>query len=233
MIKSITVILILLLLSPIVCAFESATGELVLKYDNDSEYCLYVPTTYSGTDTLPLVMALHGAGDNHFKFFKKYNKGIIKVFAEQYKMLVACPQGDPSYGWNGPGEKDFQRVFQNVKMKYRVDPKRCYLLGHSMGGGAAIYFSIKYPNRFAAVAVCAPSMAEPSWAPYLKKTPLYIAHGSDDPIVSVGFIKRFVDALKDVDAPLTYYEIPGADHNNYVPDQFGPIFEWFQDKKLK
>lgn len=216
---------------------DAVTGEIELFYSapfGDQPYSIYVPSYYSETKSFPMVIVLHGAGDDHKKFFhgNGYRDGLIKKVAEEYGMIVVCPKGNSDTGWSGPGETDFLKVKKEVEKKYNIDPQKRFLLGHSMGGGGALIFSAKYRGEFAAVAVCAPSRAEPSWAPFLKGVPVYLVHGTKDKIIPLENSQIFVAALEREGCEVEFKMIKGADHNNYVADQFTSIFAFFEENPL-
>ena len=59
--------------------FKGRTGDLERHYfltaaNEVMPYRVYVPTTYSGTAPMPLVIALHGLGANQDSFFDSYGK---------------------------------------------------------------------------------------------------------------------------------------------------------------
>ena len=48
-------------------------------------------------------------------------------------------------------------VLAMVRKEFKVDDKRIYLMGHSMGGAGALFLGGKYANIFAAVGAEAPA----------------------------------------------------------------------------
>jgi len=55
-------------------------------------------------------------------------------------------------------EQDVMNVLKLTEKAYRVNPKRVYLMGHSMGGGGTLHLGMKYPGRWAALAPIAPAI---------------------------------------------------------------------------
>ncbi len=54
-------------------------------------------------------------------------------------------------------EKDVMNVLALVRKEFKVDDRRIYLMGHSMGGAGALHLAVKYPDIWAAVGVMAPA----------------------------------------------------------------------------
>ena len=50
---------------------------------------------------------------------------------------------------------------------------------------------------------------------YAKNFPIWIFHGSNDPIVPVSNSRLMVNALKNAGANVTYSEYPGVGHNSW------------------
>jgi poly(3-hydroxybutyrate) depolymerase len=148
-------------------------------------YRIYVPAAWDGKKKLPMVVNLHGGGDNEDSDFDDARPGITAKFsdlAEQYGMIVVVPSAyrpsggyGASYGLTPAGrptvwplspaksvtelsELDIIKVMDLVSKEYNVDASRTYLVGNSMGGGGVWHIGTKYAERFAAIAPCASSM---------------------------------------------------------------------------
>jgi polyhydroxybutyrate depolymerase len=138
----------------------------------DLPFELYVPSTYTAGTPLPLIVALHGNGSNPKEMI--YIPGLVEL-AEARRYIVVAPMGlneHAGYGSRGPGrganypedpenagelsERDVFNVVELIQKEYAVDTRRVYLLGHSMGASGSLYLGIKYPDKWAGLALVAP-----------------------------------------------------------------------------
>src|SRR5262249_26640193 len=100
-------------------------------------YRLFVPDAYDNSRDFPLVVALHGSGGDENDFFDSYQEAPLKPEAQRLGFLVVCPKGrEPNSGYRGAAERDVFDVLTEVRRAYRIDSRRIYLMGHSMGAYA-------------------------------------------------------------------------------------------------
>src|SRR6185295_4881695 len=168
------------------CA-QSADQPMRLTYRSevdgtDQPYRLYVPTVYDGSAPFPLVIAMHGTGDNESALFEaeKYRKGAIRQAAEKHRVLLASPRGRGTTEYRGIGENDVLCVLADVQRRYMVDRNRIYLTGHSMGGTGAAYLALHHPDLFAAVAPLAAAYSFPWLARNAQTIPFLWIGGAVD-----------------------------------------------------
>ena len=64
-------------------------------------------------------------------------------------MIVIEPQCPEDHWWD---PVRLARLLDQLEARYRVDPKRVYFTGLSMGGYGSIEFAATYPDRVAATA---------------------------------------------------------------------------------
>jgi len=205
-------------------------------------YRMYVPTTYSGRKSLPLVIALHGLGATEDSFFSAYG-AVMPKLAEEHGYIVAAPLGyrvDGAYGVAlGPSsgdpavartrafsEDDVLQVVDAVRRQYNIDSQRVYLMGHSMGAIGTWALAAKYPDRWTALGLFS-GFGLASSAKAIAHIPQFVVHGDADPTVAVGGSRTMVAALKAVNANVRYLEIPGGNHNDVVEPNLGAMFEFF------
>jgi polyhydroxybutyrate depolymerase len=168
---------------------------------------VYVPTNYNPSVSMPLVILLHGyTGDRrevegHIRF---------RPLAEHYGFLLCAPEGNrhPSGRvWNalwsvpdfnsavgvqtGDDSAYLRRIIEDCKQSFSVDPKRVYVVGHSMGAVMADRLAADHADAIAA-AVCfaggghctpaTPDPEGPAWRPSQAVHMLRI-HDTADPDV--------------------------------------------------
>ena len=133
-------------------------------------------------------------------------------------------------------EKDTMNVISMVRKEFKVDDKRIYIMGHSMGGAGALYLGSKYPNMFAAVAAEAPAAFWQTRKETLQpmkdaKVPVMIVHGDIDEVVPVTNSQAWVDAMKELKMKYEFIEQPGITHGPVIESGLKPIYEFFAKHK--
>jgi predicted esterase len=190
-------------------------------------YRLFVPTSYDGQHDSPLVVALHGSGGDENDFFDSYPEAPLKPEAERLGFLVVCPKGrGPTSGYRGPAERDVFDVLAEVRRDYRIDPRRIYLMGHSMGAYATWRLAAQHTGIFAALGPIAGG-GNPADMEKLRNVPQYVVHGAMDETVSVMQSRAMVAAARRAGAEVVYVELPTAGHYDAVIGQFAPMLEFF------
>jgi predicted peptidase len=145
-------------------------------------YRLYVPSTWDGERSLPILLFLHGAGANESTYLDMAD-GLLAKLAEQHGYIVVSPLGfTPLGAYGNPlrlpavfgesaaaaaqraavtperrrelalSELDVITVLELVTEEYGADRARTFLAGHSMGSGGAWHLAARYPERWRAVA---------------------------------------------------------------------------------
>jgi predicted peptidase len=133
-------------------------------------------------------------------------------------------------------EKDVMNVIAMVRKEFKVDEKRIYIMGHSMGGAGALYLGSKYPHMFAAVAAEAPAAFWQTRKETLQpmkdaKVPVMIVHGDIDEVVPVANTHAWVDAMKELKMKYEFVEQPGITHGPVIESGLKPIYEFFAKHK--
>jgi S-formylglutathione hydrolase FrmB len=153
-------------------AFAQHTGkvieEQVIKSNilkKDVRYTIYLPADYSASNrTYPVVYLLHGYSDDNTGWlqFGEINRYADKAIFDGTipPMIIVMPNGDSSWYINSYDGKEnyedfFVKVFMpSVEKAYRIKAQKKYrgICGLSMGGFGALFYSLKYPELFAAAA---------------------------------------------------------------------------------
>jgi polyhydroxybutyrate depolymerase len=158
---------------------------------------LFVPG-HNPTETLPLVVALHGGGGTGEKMAE--NTGFINI-ANQQHFAVVFPDG-VDHNWND-GRDDtsstaakenvddvgfITQLVAEVTKQFPVNPKRTYITGMSNGAMMTIRIACESPQLFAgyaAVSGTGPSDLTSKCKPSVPISLMQI-HGTADPIVPYG-----------------------------------------------
>ncbi len=190
-------------------------------------YRLFVPQAAAETSqALPLVVVLHGWGVDEHAWFKFTP---VKRVADEFGFVVAAPYARGNWWYRGPAESDVLDIVQDVRKSLRIDSRRIYLAGHSMGGWGTWHIGLRHPDIFAAIAPMAafdPAeeiIAAATLAPY-------VIHDAVDPIVPVEQSRRPVARLAEFGISHVYREEIGYGHaSRMIGDNLRRVFAWFQE----
>jgi poly(3-hydroxybutyrate) depolymerase len=155
---------------------------------------------HPGSEPLPLVLALHGRGGDPAHTCGPW--GDLPGYA---RVVVACPQGQGNvlerYSWGAPGQiEDLARMpelVQGALPALRLDRRRIYAVGASMGGMEALLLVARHPKLLrSAVAV----------DPVTDLAARYYAlQGSESGLVADARMRREIGGSPDL-APAAYQE---------------------------
>lgn len=115
------------------------------------------PDQYEKAGRLPVVYLLHGHGGNYTNWVDK--APAIKDAADRYGLIIVCPDGDNSWYWDSPIDKNFQyetyvvrELVPWVDKNYRTiaDRRGRAITGLSMGGHGALYLAFRNQDVFGA-----------------------------------------------------------------------------------
>lgn len=180
------------------------------------DYLLSLPDGYEdGEKQHPLLIFLHGAGErgDDLKLVKKHGPPKLIDAGQAFPMIVVSPQCPANERWQ---VKELVALLDHLETEFRVDPKRIYVTGLSMGGFGTWELAATIPDRLAAVLpIC--GGGEPFWAGTMKPVPVWAFHGERDPVVPLRRSEEMVDALSAVggQAKLTVY--PDVGHDSWTP----------------
>jgi len=197
-----------------------------------SAYQVYVPKGYDRTRPLPVILFLHGAGERGVDGLLQTEVGLgsaIRRHVDRFPAIVVFPQAAPQTVWQGPPARAALAALDRTMREFRIDRRRVYLAGLSMGGNGAWHLAYNHPDRFAAmVVICGfvtprgPLLSIPpateidpfgAVARKVAGIPVWLVHGDADPTVPVDESRRMAAALKAAGANVTYRELPGVGHN--------------------
>jgi len=194
------------------------------------EYLLFLPQQYERSQSWPLIVFLHGAGErgSNIERVKKHGPPKIVQTKPGFEFIVVSPQCPANQRWNAP---DVMALVQHIKSSYQVDQERIYLTGLSMGGYGTWDTAARYPYEFAAIApIC--GGGNPRSARRISHLPTWVFHGAKDRIVPLSESQAMVAGMEKAGgAPkLTIY--PEKDHDSWTASYANPeLYRWFLKHK--
>ncbi|WP_437954372.1 hypothetical protein WME76_22520 [Sorangium sp. So ce119] len=221
----------------------------------DVPYRVCVPERWDGTSELPLVMFLHGAGNDESSYLDQNNKQMVTL-ADQHGVLLVSPLGyNGAYGtylrlpavFGQPeeaekllamrtpererdqelSEKDVINVLELVLNEYPVDRSAMFLTGHSMGSAGTWYIGAKYADYWEALAPMSGPFVQESVYPWdrLRDMPIFVTEGTRGTPSLTGS-RALRDWMMAGGYAITYKEVD-ADHAGMVPLVLPDVFDFF------
>lgn len=220
----------------------------------DLPYRLCVPSAWNGRDALPLVVFLHGSGNDESSYLDQDNKQMVKL-ADAHGVILVSPLGAQSaYGTfirlpavfdeqaeadkllaqvtpqtrqaNELSEKDVINVLELVRNEYPVDSTRVFLTGHSMGSGGTWYLGGKYAYYWRALAPMSGPFVLKQGYPWetVLKMPVFVTDGTNTNSTASSRLLR--DWMRQQKGQVAFKEVV-ADHPGMVPLVLPDVFAFF------
>jgi predicted peptidase len=200
--------------------------EATLPHTTRIQYLLQLPGEYYARRdrAWPLLVYLHGASGrgSDLELVKRYGPPATAGKVNAFVLISPqCPEGEIWTDTEG-----LIAMIASVQKQYRIDPRRIYLTGISMGGRGVLYLAYKHPATFAAVASLAPYAPITAWGEGLASTPLLLLHGDKDAAAPIEDSKELVASITKAGGTVEFRPLPGRDH--YIADLYGKgdIYDW-------
>jgi dienelactone hydrolase len=212
------------LLAVIVCfltsySFAQQTAKMT---SSGIGFLQYLPSGYStSTSNYPIVISLHGIkekGNTLEDVARVANVGLPKYvkYGQQYPFILISPQLKTDMSkWTGSYVMD---VLNYVKKYLRIDNRRIYLTGLSLGGGGVWSVATSYPSTFAAILpICSGyNVLGSACNIAAENLPTWGFHGDSDYTVSYTVTQKMINAINACTpkpSPLAKFTIfPGMGH---------------------
>lgn len=171
----------------------------------EPNYRSAVPKELKPGEKVPLIVYLHGTMGSADQVL-----GSLQPLVEPWRFAILVPRGSvrqgtrpdgkPGYGWRP--DVDVAKIAAEIRRMIdagTVDPKRIYLMGFSAGASMCYVVMSRNPDLFTGV-VCFSGMIqkdlvrEGDLKAAAAKVPVYIVHGTQDPVMPV----RLAESARDV-----------------------------------
>jgi pimeloyl-ACP methyl ester carboxylesterase len=134
---------------PQVDASQHQAHTFISRIDGSVQYYGVAPQAGGAGVSPALYLSVHGAGVEAI--------GQAKAYRPKPEGPIVTPTNrrPRGFNWEDWGRIDAMEVLEIAKNKYKPDPSRLYLTGHSMGGHGTWFLGATYAGLWAAIAPCA------------------------------------------------------------------------------
>ncbi len=194
---------------------------------------VYLPVEWRHDDhkQWPIILFLHGRGERGSEGMWQTQVGLpeaLRDHPERWPFIVVMPQCPQRHYWTEPEMQNLaMATLDQETAEFHADPTRTYLTGLSLGGYGAWELARAYPKRWASIAIAASgvfwSYAPDRWreantlpgeyARAMGRTPVWVFHGSLDPLVPPREDELMFEAFKATGGHIRYWLYQGLAHD--------------------
>lgn len=198
------------------------------------------------TENPPLLVLLHGYGSNEqdlFSFAEELPDNLLIVSTQ-----APYPMGAGSYAWYAINFDDVNGKFSDlkqakesidkiaifideIKVKYKTNPEKTFLLGFSQGAILSYSLSFFYPNKVQnVIALSGYINTELLPATITKeiKTDYYCSHGTVDQVLPIEWARKSKPFLDNLGFNSAYSEYPVG--HGVAPQNFYSFKDWIEKR---
>lgn len=186
---------------------------------------IYIPKNYSPDKPAPLVILMHGAGQDASEWARPELSqildpgGVVGLIPES-----RFPTWDMIYSDYGMDVRFIDQALAHAFKQCRIDPKKIAIGGFSDGATYALSLGITNADLFSTILAFSPGFVKP--AAKRGKPRIFIAHGTRDQILPIDITSReIVAALKEKNYPVRFDEFDGP--HTVTLDEARKGIEWF------
>jgi dienelactone hydrolase len=179
----------------------------------------------------PIILFLHGRGERGSEGLWQTQIGLpaqLRDHPERWPFIVVIPQCPLRHFWTDSEMLQMAKgTLDQESREFHADPERTYLMGLSLGGYGAWELAKLYPHRWAAIAIASSgifwSYAPERWrevstlpaeyAHRIGRVPIWLFHGTDDPVVVPRESELMYEAFKAEGGHIRLWDYQGLKHD--------------------
>ena len=215
--------------------------ERTIRTDGETRsYYVYLPAVVNPDERLPVLLYLHGSGQDGDIWDIAGNLGAeLRMNPGLFPCIIVFPRCPGFNYWIGPVSRYAVAAMLESAGEFHGDTSRLLVSGVSIGGYGSYICAIENPGTFAAVAPICGGAVPPvqltlqqqrqlspacrqvldaqdpyaAMASLLGKTPVWLFHGSEDEMVPVSESRSMESALKTAGGNVRYTEFKDMGHD--------------------
>ena len=196
-------------------------------------YLVYLPEGYEDQPekTWPTILFLHGYGDRGDNVYLVAKASPFMFIRENGPLpfIIVAPLLSAYEGYSSFPDDYLEGVLKEIQANYRVDPKRLYLTGLSMGGEAGYRLAVNHPETFAALAPLSAYVDSKTYAKLdrLKDLPVWVIHADGDTVFPLAKAQQPVEAIQAAGGNVRFTILENHDHDTWTDTYSDPAFyDW-------
>jgi predicted esterase len=200
------------------------------------KFQVYLPEDWRRDDgkEWPIILFLHGRGERGSEGMWQTQIGLpeaVRNHPDRWPFVIVMPQCPQDAHWTDPAMLDLaMKALDQESAEFRGDPARTYLTGLSLGGYGAWELARLHPHRWAAIMIASggifwsydperwqeASVLPAEYANALGRTPIWLFHGSLDPVVAPRQDELMFDAFKAAGGNIRLWIYQGLKHDSWT-----------------
>ena len=205
-----------------------------LRWKCGYSYVLRFPENFKKNKKYPLVVFLHGGINSDPR---RLNGRVLTVnnffIPENDQYIIASPI-KLGIDWS---PKKIQDVIADIESQLKIDKKRIYLTGLSMGGRGTFIVAAELPDLFAAIMPLSPHHTPYSYLNLASKVshlPIFLHHSTNDKTSKFSIAEKMSEELKKLNANIIF-DVGEFGHSGWNkiyknPDNINWLLSWQKSK---
>ena len=201
-----------------------------LRWKCGYSYVLRFPENFKKNKKYPLVVFLHGGINSDPR---RLNGRVLTVnnffIPENDQYIIASPI-KLGIDWS---PKKIQDVIADIESQLKIDKKRIYLTGLSMGGRGTFIVAAELPDLFAAIMPLSPHHTPYSYLNLASKVshlPIFLHHSTNDKTSKFSVAEKMSEELKKLNANMIF-DVGEFGHSGWNriyknPDNINWLLSW-------
>jgi phospholipase/carboxylesterase len=223
-------------------AFDQEFGSAVAKSTaGEHPATVFGPVHYERNYAYPLIVWLHGAGQNERQLVKMMPlislRNYVAVAPRGTRRVDGASAARQAFTWQQHGgefDAAQQRVFELIeeaRRQYNVNRRRVFLAGCDVGGTAALRMALAHPDRFAGVLSLGGTFPT-GRAPLARlvearRMPIFMAYGRDDAAFTDAAVEAQLKLFHAGGLQATLRQYPG--NSLPGPQMLSDVDRWIMD----